>query len=183
MNLETPIAHIMVTDPITVDVDQTISDVCRALSSERFHHLPVLDDGRLVGMISVTDLLKHGLAGADAETTGVYDRHMRITKLMDANVITLSHRATIGEAAKLLSAGGFHAVPVIDEAERLRGLVTSTDLIGFMLEAPPARTIRPDVESRLKTLERVLKAAELYLHSGLAESEHTRLERAIEAAR
>ena len=183
MNLDTPVTHIMVTDPITVGVGQTISDVCRALSSERFHHLPVLEAGKLVGMISVSDLLEHGLAGADAETTSIFDRNLTISKLMHNDVITLSHRATIGEAARLLSAGGFHAVPVIDEHEHLRGLATSTDLIGFMLEAPPASATAPEVESRLKTLERVFKAAELYLHSGLAESEHARLERAIEAAR
>ena len=41
----------------------------------------------------------------------------------------------------------------------------------------------PNLEQRLEQLERVFKAAKLYLHSGLAESEHARLERAIEAAR
>ena len=181
MNLDTPVTRIMVTDPITVQVGQTISDVCRALSSDRFHHLPVLQAGRLIGMIGVSDLLEHGLAGAEA--TGIIDRNLTIRKLMHDDVITLSHRATVGEAARLLSAGGFHAVPVIDEAEHLQGLVTSTDLIGFMLEVPPAPATTPEVESRLKTLERVFKAAELYLHSGLAESEHARLTRAIEAAR
>lgn len=183
MNLDTPITHIMVTDPVTVEVGQSISDVCRALSSERFHHLPVLQAGRLIGMVSVSDLLDHGLASADAATTEIFDRSLTIRKLMREDVITLGHRATVGEAARVLSAGGFHAVPVIDEAAHLRGLVTSTDLIAFILETPPAPATGPDSENRVKTLERVLKAAERYLHSGLAESEHARLERAIEAAR
>jgi hypothetical protein len=61
--------------------------------------------------------------------------------------------------------------------------VTSTDLIEFLLETPIEQPLPADLERRLEKLERVFKAAELYLHSGLDASEHARLERAIEAAR
>jgi CBS domain-containing protein len=183
MKTESPVTHIMVTDPVTIDVSQDLGDVRRALSSQRFHHLPVLRDGKLAGMISTNDLLKHGLGDLDAAGNGFVDQHLGIEAIMQKDVIRISHRATVAEAARILSAGGFHALPVVDHDGRLQGLLTSTDLITFLLEEPVGPTIGAGDPQRLKSLETVLKAAELYLRSGLAESEHARLERAIEAAK
>ena len=169
MNLDTPVTHIMIADPITVDIGQGIADARRALSTERFHHLPVLERGKLVGIISLTDLLRHSVADDQGPTTRFVEQHLTMTDLMQPQPVTVSHRASVGEAARLLSAGGFHALPVIDEHEHLRGLVTSTDVIAFMLEAPPARELPGDIDQRLKLLEQVFKAAEMFLHSGLAQ--------------
>jgi len=173
----------MVPDPITVDITQGLRDVRRALSSERFHHLPVLDGKKLVGMISMTDLVKLSLDETGPETDAVIDRNFSIRDVMQSDVISISHRATVDEAAQILSAGGFHALPVTDHDDHLRGLLTSTDLINFLLEPSPEPTAPEGVLARVTVLERVLKAAELYLLSGLAETEHTRLEQAIAAAR
>lgn len=181
MNLDTPVTHIMITDPVSVGVTDGLADVQKALSSERFHHVPVVEDLKLVGIISQTDLLRHRLA--DTEPAGRLGQRTRIADIMRTNVVTVSDRATIAEAAQRLSTGGFHSLPVVDQHERLRGLVTSTDLIEFLLETPVERPLPADLERRLEKLERVFKAAEHYLHSGLAASEHARLERAIQAAR
>ena len=183
MRNETHLTHIMVPDPITVDVKQPFSDVRRALSSERFHHLPVVDRGKLVGLISSTDVLKLGLGKDDLEDGAFLDAHFTVADVMQKDVITVSHRATVEEAARKLSAGGFHALPVVDEDQHLRGLITSTDLITFMLDEPPPPEAPAGLLERLKLLERVLKTAEMYLHSGLAGAEHARLEKAIQAAR
>jgi len=74
-------------------------------------------------------------------------------------------------------------VPVIDEHGVLKGVVTSTDLIGFLLEQPERSDIPAETRERLEVLEKVLHAAERYLRSGLAETEHSRLEIAIDQAR
>lgn len=183
MRNETPITNIMVPDPITVDIGQGLADVRRALSSERFHHLPVLDGKKLVGVISITDLAKLNLDEPEPDKNEFLDRHFSISDVMQSDVITISHRATIEEAAQMLSAGGFHALPITDHDDNLRGLVTSTDLINFLLERSPEPGVPTDVLERLTVLEAVLKAAELYLLSGHAETEHTRLEQRIAAAR
>ena len=183
MRNETPITNIMVPDPVTVDIGRGLAKVRRALSSERFHHLPVLDGKKLVGVISITDLAKLNLDEPESDKNEFLDRHFSISDVMQSDVITISHRATIGEAAQMLSAGGFHALPVTDHDDNLRGLVTSTDLMNFLLERSPEPGVSTDVLERLAVLEAVLKAAELYLLSGLAETEHTRLEQRIAAAR
>ena len=83
----------------------------------------------------------------------------------------------------MLSAGGFHSVPVVDHDNNLVGIVTTTDLIGHMLEGADDEALPPEVEERLRVLERVLKAVQSYLHSGQAMIEHERLEKVLEEAR
>ncbi len=185
MWLETPIIQIMNDDPVSVGVDEPFSVAYRALSSGVFHHLPVVEEKRLVGILSTLDVLKLSYAllqdesGAD---DALMDRLYRIEKVMTPDPLSVSDRATLGEAAKALSAGGFHALPVVDLNQHLRGIITSTDLINHMLEQQPAERsgANPDRE---RLLEDVFDAAQLYLRSGLAETEHSRLERALEKAR
>jgi CBS domain-containing protein len=49
----------MTKDPITVTTDNTIEDCMNIMSDKRIRHLPVVEDGHLVGMISIGDLVKH----------------------------------------------------------------------------------------------------------------------------
>ena len=186
MSIATPILQIIDRDPVAVDRRQKISDAVRALSSERFHHLPIVDDGKLVGLLSSADVLKlHAKLQLDSAAADIeaLDRHYSLDDVMQKDVITLSHMATVGDAARTLSAGGFHALPVVDGKGHLLGIVTTTDLVGHMLDAEPEPAVPREAKDRLSLLEAVLTAAQHYLHSGMGAQEHARLERAIEAAR
>jgi CBS domain-containing protein len=188
MTLSTPVVQIIDRDPVAVDVEQQISEAIRLLSSERFHHLPVVDGRKLVGLLSATDIveLSASLTGSgrmEYSTAVKLDQQYRIKDLMRTDLITIGHRATVGEAAQKLSPGGYHALPVVDENGDLVGVVTTTDLIGHMLEAPAPAAPADTQAERLKRLERVLLAALHYLRSGQGAREHAELERAVEAAR
>lgn len=54
---ETTVETVMSTDPVTVDVDTTVPVALHAMRSIRTRHLPVVDEGRLVGVVSFDDLL------------------------------------------------------------------------------------------------------------------------------
>jgi CBS domain-containing protein len=181
MPLSTPILQLADRDPISIDVNRKVSEAAHALSTERFHHLPVVDGRRLVGMLSTSDLLRLSaeLGVGDSTAMETLDRAYRLEDIMQKSVITVSHRATVGDAARLLSAGGFHAVPVVDAQEHLVGVITTTDLIAHMLEAPEAEDAPAVSPQRLRLLEHVLTAVEAFLHSGMAGPEQARLERAI----
>jgi len=56
--MTTPVAHVMTIDPVTIDAATTVEEVLDQHSGREFRHLPVLEDGRLVGMVSVRDLLR-----------------------------------------------------------------------------------------------------------------------------
>ena len=55
---ETPVWEIMTSPVITVGPDQTLDDCMRLVTAKRIRHLPVLDGGKVVGMISIGDLVK-----------------------------------------------------------------------------------------------------------------------------
>ena len=54
----TPMERVMTRNPITVASTTTIEDVMALFTAKRFRHLPVVDDGRLVGLISIGDILR-----------------------------------------------------------------------------------------------------------------------------
>ena len=55
---ETPVWQIMTSPVITVSPDNSIQDCMRLMTERRIRHLPVVDGGRVVGMISIGDLVK-----------------------------------------------------------------------------------------------------------------------------
>lgn len=54
----TPIERVMTRDPITVASTTSIEEVMALFTNKRFRHLPVVDEGRLVGLISIGDILR-----------------------------------------------------------------------------------------------------------------------------
>jgi CBS domain-containing protein len=54
---ETPVADIMTANPITVTPQQTVADCMRIVTDKRIRHLPVVENGKLTGMISIGDLV------------------------------------------------------------------------------------------------------------------------------
>lgn len=54
----TRVAEVMTRNPVTIGPDWHVEEAMQLMTSHRFRHLPVLEDGRLVGMISIGDLLR-----------------------------------------------------------------------------------------------------------------------------
>jgi predicted transcriptional regulator len=184
--LDTPILQLIDRDPISLEIDQNISDAMRILMSGRIHHLPILRDGKLVGMLSTVDMLELKAAVLltdDQEWLERIDRHRKLEDVIRKDVISVSDRATVRDAARQLSAGGFHSLPVVDHDYRLVGIVTTTDLIGHMLEALPALPVAAAGDDKLRALERVYDAVQAFLHSGMAAQEQHKLELALDAVR
>jgi CBS domain-containing protein len=172
----------MIPAPRSVEPGQSLGEVRKALASVHLHHLPVTLGGKLVGLISSNDILKLAEA-AESESDAPMDKSITAGDIMNTDVITVNFHATIEDAAKLLSAGGIHALPVVNDNQRLEGIVTSTDLINFVLEASPPPDAPPEMLKRLASLQQVMEAAEHYLNSGQGITEHSRLANAIETAR
>ena len=127
------IDQIMTADPATVSPQSSASEARRLLDSNVIHHLPVVEGSRLVGFVSSSDLLKLHLL--DDKMT-IFTR-ATVDQIMETNVIVLNRNATLRDAAEKLSMGSFHALPVVDRKRRLLGIVTSSDLIGELLQLLP----------------------------------------------
>lgn len=124
-----PIVQVMTPDPATIGPQSSAAEARRLLNSNVINHLPVVEGGRLVGIVSSSDFLKLHLL--DGKLPIVSDA--TVNQIMETNVIVVNKNATLGDAAEKLSVGGFHALPVIDRKRHLVGMVTSSDLIGVLV--------------------------------------------------
>ena len=116
---------------------QKVSDVRRLIREHGFHHVPVVDEGVLVGMVSSGDLVGLGFGdfGASEGFLDAYlDAHYPIHQIMTRDLVTVTSTEPIVRAAELLASGRFHALPVIDGRRGLKGLVTTTDLARFLVQ-------------------------------------------------
>lgn len=137
MKRNEPIRSIMSTDVTTVNVSQKLSEVRRLLAEGRFHHLPVLSGKKLVGLISASDMIKLSFSAYGADERAVdalLDHEFSIEGVMVKDLQTIGSGRTVREAAQLLKSGDFHSVPVVDDAGDLVGIVTSTDLIRYLID-------------------------------------------------
>ena len=124
-----PIDQVMTPDPAAVSPQTPAAEARRLLNSNVINHLPVVEDGRLVGMVSSSDFLKLHLL--DGKLQIVADA--TVSQIMETKVVVVRNNATLRDAAEKLSVGGFHALPVVDKKRRLVGIVTSSDLVGQLV--------------------------------------------------
>lgn len=135
MKKNEPISKILTKDVETVHVGMAVSDVRKLFAHKGFHHVPVVSGEKLVGMITASDVLGitvEGVGADDRSMDAYLDHRFTIEELMTRELRTLPVKSTIADAAELLSEGDYHAIPVVNDAGGLEGLVTSTDLIRFL---------------------------------------------------
>lgn len=137
MKKRTPVSAIMTKEVITLSSTDDLMTAEKIFKKEKIRHIPVVSGSEIKGMLSYTDLLRISFADAvdDNETdvdTVVYNM-FTIDQVMAKNLETVNSSTTIKEVAEILAKKEFHALPVVDDNE-LVGIVTTTDLINFLLE-------------------------------------------------
>ena len=138
MPFDQPLIHVMTENPVALDVKQKLSDARTIFSDGHINHLPVVDGGKLVGILSSSDLVKLSLSyDDDGSLNDFLDRQYPLDSVMQRHPITVRVDATVREAARILAAGSFHGLPVVGHDGSLKGIVTSTDLIELLLEKLP----------------------------------------------
>jgi acetoin utilization protein AcuB len=126
--------EIMTIDLAVLNPAQTVDEVHRILSIEHYHHLPVVEDGKLVGLVSDRDLSKtlSPFIGTDQERS--LDRGqlmLRVADIMSTNLITVDRHTSVEYASILLLEHKISCLPVVDDACCLEGLLTWKDLLQF----------------------------------------------------
>ncbi|TNE87926.1 MAG: CBS domain-containing protein [Deltaproteobacteria bacterium] len=137
MSYTTSVRSLMSTQLVAVDATAPASEVRTILQDFSFHHVPVVDKGVLVGIVSVLDVARVSLgAWVDADSEKAWmDAQFKVADIMSWEPEFVRDTDTVRHAADKLSSGGFHSLPVLDASDRLVGIVTSTDLLRYMAAA------------------------------------------------
>ena len=134
MLTNTQVSHFMTTDLVTVHPDDTMDKVRDIFEEKDFHHLPVVRDEILVGVVSTREVLKLTRnigTKYDKKIDDDYLSSILVGEVMNKALITIGPGENIYKAIEKFNQGYFHSLPVVYEG-KLVGLVTSTDLMRFM---------------------------------------------------
>lgn len=135
MKKREPVSKIMTSDVITLNHTDNLDTAEQLFQSNNIRHIPVVSGTSIIGMLSLTDLLR--ISFADAASNGEVDttvyKMFTIEQVMAKNIVSVSAETTIKEAAEILSSKEFHALPVVSNGA-LDGIVTTTDMINYLLD-------------------------------------------------
>jgi len=126
MRPDEPVSRIMTEAVVAIEVDRPVSEVL-----DCFLHY----------MLDSADVMKlEYFAPKSAVDRAAYlDERLTIAQLMQQSVLSLAPSTSVGEAAERMIDAGVHAAPVLDPAEHVIGLVTTSDVIRSLLHGPPRR--------------------------------------------
>lgn len=130
-----PVRQLMSTDVVSIDINAPLSTVRKLLEVNRFHHVPVLEDGVVVGVLSSVDIARVALNAyvTDARLVDAHlDAAFSVRQVMTPDPIVVVPDDSVHLAAERLGDGDIHCLPVVDHARRLVGMLTSTDLVRFL---------------------------------------------------
>ncbi|MFD8288470.1 CBS domain-containing protein [Streptomyces lavendulae] len=145
------VADLMSDGVVSVAPGTAFKDVANLLAQYDISGVPVLDgEDRVVGVVSQTDLLARAAPGPRSSEQGATATTGAPTAgdVMSAPAVTVHAEETVADAARLMTRRGVERLPVVDEEDRLVGIVTRRDLLRMFL--------RPDSEIRRRVTDEVL---------------------------
>lgn len=143
---------IMTRDVITIHLSASLRELSRVLAENRITGIPVIDDDeRLVGMISMRDLIREEVRtlGANPDYQDIYElfssaldmeeaegvavRHVWVEEIMSRTLYTADESVSVRELCVIMNERKVHRLPILRDG-KLVGLVTATDLIRTIAE-------------------------------------------------
>jgi len=135
MKKNEPISNLMTKDVVTLNLTDSLYSAEKRMKVNHIRHMPVVDDEKLIGLLSLSDLQRISFIDAyskeGTEDTPVYNM-LSIKDMMIKEPISIYPSTTILEASKLLASKEFHSLPVVEDG-KLVGIITTTDLLNFFI--------------------------------------------------
>jgi len=129
----------MVRDPVTVQVDDDVSQALQIMLWRGLRHLPVLRAGRLVGIVSERDILAGRLEGESLWE----ESPRRVADVMTIPAEQIHPNQDLEDAAGVMAVRKIGCLPVV-EAGQVIGLVTAIDLLAHTAQCPVPQPAEPD---------------------------------------
>ncbi|MDP2713746.1 CBS domain-containing protein [Rheinheimera sp.] len=126
------IAQLMSTKPVSVSPDDALTVVKQIFDHVKFHHVLVVENGILLGVLSDRDLFKalSPHIGTAAETPrDLATLNKKVHQIMLRQPVTLQPQAKVMDAIQLFNTHGVSCIPVVDSQNRPQGILSWRDII------------------------------------------------------
>jgi acetoin utilization protein AcuB len=157
------IKDVMTKNPVTVDSETLIVDAQKIMKENNIRRLPVVDKGKLVGIVTLHDLLE--ASPSPATSLSVYELNyllskMKVKEIMKKNPVTLSPDTPFEEALRVGQEKKIGSFPVVDKG-RLVGIATESDIVQVLtrtlgLRAEGSRITIEGLGESLSDLEKMI---------------------------
>jgi CBS domain-containing protein len=135
---ERTVSDLMSRDVLCLSEDMDLAHIDDAMHLFKFRHMPVTEDGQLVGVVTQRDVLRvcaSSLLPNAAEQTAHLAKTYRVRDVMTRDVKSIRPSAPLTEAAKILIHEKIGCLPVVDEGNLLVGILTDSDFLRLALRA------------------------------------------------
>ncbi|TNE59649.1 MAG: CBS domain-containing protein [Bacteroidetes bacterium] len=144
MQATTPVYTIMTKRPETVKPSDTMEEVRAIFERYGFHHIPVVENEKLVGLVSYTDYLRlvRSIYENNQENQ-INEKTLHATLVKDVmtkNLLCLTKDDSAETALRIFKTNQFHSLPVIDDNHHLVGIITTYDLMKVLEKIFVSRT-------------------------------------------
>ena len=128
----------MTHDVITITPETTLPEAHKLMTDYQIRRLPVVKNGRLVGIVTRGDI--RGAEASDATSLSVWElnyllSNLKIKEIMTHHPIVISQEATIDEAAQVMLENKISGLPVVDYHGELVGIITESDIFRIVVQA------------------------------------------------
>lgn len=125
------VSNRMTANPFTLTSNATVADASETMRTHKFRRLPIVENGKLVGIVTDRDLRE--VSPSPATTLSIFELNyllakMMVKDIMKKDVLTIQASATIEEAALLMYKNKIGGLVVVDEHNSVVGVITETDI-------------------------------------------------------
>ena len=126
----------MTPNPITIDPKTTIPEAHKLMKQSRIRRLPVVENGKVVGILTLGDIRE--ASPSDATSLSIFELNyllarLTVDRVMTRDPICIAANATIREAARLLLENKIGSLPVLD-GDKLVGIITESDIFRVLVQ-------------------------------------------------
>jgi len=160
------IRDVMTRNPVTVDSETLVLDAQKIMKENNIRRLPVVDKGKLVGMVTKHDLLE--ASPSPATSLSVFELNyllakMKVKEIMKRNPVTISPDTPFEEALRLGQEKKIGSFPVVEKG-KLVGITTESDIIRFVtrvlgIKEEGSRITIEGLGGKLSDLEKIVSIA------------------------
>ena len=139
------VRDLMTTDLTTLREDEVLLDATLLLARGGLRHIPILNDKKLVGIVTDKDVKHYTPSILSGIPPAEYNRLMETTplsKIMSRNPTTIEPGKTVYEAAQILFDHRIGCLPVVEDGE-LRGIITITDMLNLLIKLLKEKGLAP----------------------------------------